>query len=369
MKRRKRKIATVELTNVNSQLLKVEMTYNVLNFKNFSAKGKVGFFLPPERMKPWERADIAKIEHSLLRGFRDYMYEAGFIEVQVPHITKATGACENIATMFSLDYFGRQAYLTQTAQLQLEVLSQELGRVFTLIRSFRAEPEVDDRHLTEFSLFEFEHVSNGDLNELLRHIEATIWSGVRRVADEREEELERLGVSKQELDIFRPPYERMEYEEAIGFLQGCDVRIEYGDDLKSEHEKLIASEVGPVFITHWPKHLKFFNMRESEIDESIVLSADLELPGVGESVGGAEREIRYERLKERLLESTMFKMLVERGGNLSDFDWYLDFWRTVENPKPHAGCGIGVARVMQSILQAPSIKDVVVYPMDRLTLY
>jgi asparaginyl-tRNA synthetase len=312
---------------------------------------------------------IAKIESSLLQGFRDYMISVGFIEVQVPHITKATGACENIDTMFTLDYFGRRAYLTQTGQLQLEVLTQiiDTGKVYTLIRSFRAEPTVDDRHLTEFSLFEFEHI--GGFDELLRHLENTIYQGVRRVLRERGDDLERFGIDKRWLDVFRPPYKRMRYSEAIGFLNEFGFKLRYGDDLNNRHERLIASEFGPTFITHWPKELKFFNMREDPENDGEVISADLELPGTGEAVGAAEREYRYERLRERLLESTMYKMLSMNGGDIRDWDWYLVFWRELDNPRLHSGCGIGVSRVVQSILKLDSIKDATVYPMDRLTIY
>jgi len=314
-----------------------------------------------------QKAALAKVEHSLLKGFRDYMYETDFIEIQVPHITKATGACENIDTMFTLDYFGRLAYLTQTAQLQLEVLSQFLSRVFTLIRSFRAEPDVDDRHLTEFSLFEFEHV--GGFDELLRHIENTIWYGVRRVMEERSAELRQFGVEEEWLERFKPPYVRMRYEEAIKWLNDRGFELKWGDDLRSYHERAMAAELGPVFITHWPKHLKFFNMREDPANPSVVISADLELPLAGEAVGSAEREYRYQRLLERLLESDMYKRLVAKGGNLADWEWYLEFWRTHEAPLLHSGCGIGVARVLQAVLRLKSIKEAVIYPMDRLTIY
>ena len=315
------------------------------------------------------RLRVAKVEAALLKGFRNYMDSQGFIEVQVPHITKATGACENVATMFYLDYFGRRAYLTQTAQLHLEILSQliDTGKVYTLIRSFRAEPDVDDRHLTEFSLFEFEHV--GGFDELLKHIEYTVYWGVRQVAEEFPEVLTYFGVNEAWLDQFKPPYKRMRYDEAIDFLNRKGFDLKYGDDLRHIHEKVIAEEFGPTFVTHWPKHLKFFNMREDPENPSEVISADLELPMVGESVGSAEREYRYQRLYERLVESDMYKMLVEYGGDVRDWDWYLEFWKTIENPRLHSGCGIGVSRVVQSLLGLDSVKHAVVYPMDRLTIY
>jgi len=115
---------------------------------------------------------IIKIESSLLRGARKYFEENNFIEVAVPHITKATGSCENVATMFELDYFGLKRYLSQTAQLYLEVLTPFLERVWCIGPSFRAEPRADERHLTEFTLVELEFA--GDFAELLAHIEGTI---------------------------------------------------------------------------------------------------------------------------------------------------------------------------------------------------
>jgi asparaginyl-tRNA synthetase len=315
------------------------------------------------------RVDIAKVESSLLKGFREYMDSQGFIEVQVPHITKATGACENVATMFYLDYFGRRAYLTQTAQLHLEVLSQVIdsGKVYTLIRSFRAEPEVDNRHMTEFSLFEFEHI--GGFDELLKHIENTIYYGVVRLLEERMDIVNKYGVDEDWLEQFKPPYKRMRYVDVINFLREKGFELNYGDDLKYFHEKVIAEEFGPTFITHWPKKLKFFNMREDPENPDEVISADLELPFVGESVGSAEREYRYKRLFERLVESDMYRMLTIYGGDVRDWDWYLEFWRTIEEPVLHSGCGIGVSRVVQSILRLESVKDATVYPMDRLTIY
>jgi len=126
---------------------------------------------------------VVKIEASLLKGARRYFEEHGFVEVIVPHLTRATGACENIATMFEVDYFGRRRYLSQTAQLYLEVLTPFLGKVWCIGPSFRAEPSVDERHLTEFPLIELEFA--GNFRELLEHIEGVICSMVGCVLAER----------------------------------------------------------------------------------------------------------------------------------------------------------------------------------------
>jgi len=315
-------------------------------------------------LKTKEFQSIAKVEAAVLKGLRHYFESNGFIEIVVPHITRATGACENIATMFSLDYFGRQAYLSQTGQLFLEIMSPVLKKVWCTIHSFRAEPEVDNRHLTEFTLVEMEFL--GDLNQLIENTEKAIFSAVKEV-EKFDEELEVLGIDKERLKIFRPPYKRITYTEAIEFLKS-NFNLKWGDDLKSIHEKYLAERFGPVFITHYPKAIKFFNMRENEENPEIVNSTDLILPVAGEAVGGAEREFRYDKLLKRLKESTMLKLLEERGGSIEDFDWYLEFWKEHQG-QLHSGCGIGVSRVVQSILGLPDIRLATLFVMNRKMLY
>jgi len=307
-----------------------------------------------------------RVEAAVLKGLRRYLEDSGYVEVVAPHVTKATGACENVDTMFELDYFGRRAYLTQTGQLYLEVLSQFLGKVWCSIHSFRAEPRVDNRHLTEFVLVELEFL--GGFDELLREIEGAVGAGVRQAMSDAAGELEALGVDKYSAKRLLPPYERMTYTEAVEELR--EFGVKWGDDLKSVHERALVEMHGsrPLFITHYPKAIKFFNMRENPGNPEVVNSADLLMPWSGEAVGAAEREHRYERLVERLLESPMYSMLVERGGGLEDFDWYLEFWRS-HGGKLHSGCGIGVARVVQSLLGVEDIRMATAFPMNRDSLY
>ena len=304
---------------------------------------------------------VVKIESSLLKGARKYFEEHGFVEVVVPHLTRATGACENIATMFEVDYFGQRRYLSQTAQLYLEVLTPFLGKVWCIGPSFRAEPSADERHLTEFTLIELEFA--GDFKQLLEHIEGVICSMVACVLDEREKELELLGVDTERLKRVKKPFEKITYTEAVGLL--ADYGVKWGDDLKSMHEKALVQMVGnkPLFVTHFPKAIKFFNMRENAENSSIVNSADLLLPMSGEAVGAAEREYRYEKLYERLINSTMFKQLAEKGGSIEDFDWYLDFYR--EHRILHSGCGIGLNRVTQFVLGVDDIRATTAFPLNR----
>jgi len=304
---------------------------------------------------------IVRIESSLLKGAREYFDKQGFSEIVVPHMTKATGACENIATMFQIDYFGPKRYLSQTAQLYLEVLTPFLNKVWCIGPSFRAEPLADERHLTEFTLVELEFA--GNFEQLLQHVENVVCSMVDCSLRESVAELTFLNADTDRLRAVRRPFQRLTYTKAVEMLS--DVHVNWGDDLKSNHEKLLVSLNGnqPLFITHFPKAIKFFNMKENEENPAIVNSADLLLPSSGEAVGAAEREYRQEKLRERLQNSSMYRQLVERGGSLQDFGWYLEFYEN--HGIKHSGCGIGLNRITQYVLGTDDIRATTAFPMNR----
>jgi asparaginyl-tRNA synthetase len=304
---------------------------------------------------------VARVEAALLKGARDFFVKNGFIEVNAPHITKATGSCENIDTLFSLDYFGNQGYLSQTQQLYLEAMIPKLKKVWCVGPSFRAEPSADNRHLTEFPLVEIEF--EGNFEELLTYIEGTICSMVKEVLKE-EKLLKKVGIDTERLKEVKAPFKRLTYTEAVE-----KVGLEWGSDLKSANEKMLAEMYGnqPLFITHFPKAIKFFNMRENDFEPKIVNSADLILPMSGEAVGAAEREHRYDKLLERLEDSEMMKKLKARGGGIKDFQWYLDCVKN-HGIKLHSGCGIGLNRVTQFVLGADDIRKCTVFPLNSETI-
>jgi asparaginyl-tRNA synthetase len=307
---------------------------------------------------------IARIEASLLSGARKYFEENSFVEITVPHITRATGACENVATMFEIDFFGERRYMAQTGQLYLEVMTPYLGKVWAIGPSFRAEEKVDERHLIEFTLLEIEF--GGKFDQLLAHIEGTLMSMISEVLAKRTEDLKTLGVDIGRLRKVSKPFKRITYTDAVELLEGDGVR--WGDDLKSQHEKRLVEYMGnlPLFITHYPKAIKFFNMKENVINPELVDSADLILPYSGEAVGAAEREFEYEKLVKRLLDSSMFRLLKERGGGIEDFGWYLNFYKEFGGC-PHSGCGIGLGRVMQFILGIDDIRGSTVWAVNKET--
>jgi len=311
-----------------------------------------------------EMQALARIEASLLKGARRYFDANDFTEIIVPHLTRATGACENIATMFTVDHFGESVYLAQTGQLCLEVLTPFLRKVWCVGPSFRAEPSVDPRHLTEFTLIEVEF--EGNLAGVMHYIENVICSMIQETIATREADLKFLGLDKDRIDV-KPPFKKVRYTDAVDLLNSFGVK--WGDDLKSVHEKALVELFGnqPLFITHYPKAIKFFNMRQNAYNSNIVNSADLILPYSGEAAGAAEREYEYEPLLRRLEASTMLRQLIEKGGSIHDFDWYLEFYRKCGGT-PHAGCGIGLNRVTQYVLGSNDIRGSTVFPQNKQTL-
>jgi len=307
---------------------------------------------------------VARVEAALLKGARDFFIKEGFIEVNAPHITKATGSCENVNTLFALDYFGVQGYLSQTQQLYLEAMIPRLKKVWCAGPSFRAEPEADNRHLTEFPLLEIEF--EGNFEELLGYVEETIFNMIKEVLKE-EDLLKEIGIDVERLKSVKIPFQRLTYDDAVKKLSSLGVK--WGDDLKSMHEKMLVEMTGnqPLFITHFPKKIKFFNMRENDYRSEIVNSSDLILPGSGEAVGAAEREYRYEKLKERLENSTMMQQLKKLGGSIVDFSWYLDYVKN-NGINLHSGCGIGLNRVTQFVLGVDDIRKSTVFPLNSETI-
>ncbi len=297
-----------------------------------------------------------KIQSSLLRGARDYFTRMGFHEVPVPTITKATGSCENVDTMFEMTHFGSRAYLAQTGQLYLESLLPVVDKVFCVGPSSRAEHKIDDRHLTQFTLMEIEFT--GNLPQLMNHIEQTILSMVREVLNTSRAELQELGVNTTHLDTLQAPFTKISYEQAVKIVnEKLDNTVVFGSDLTSKHEKFLVEYFGnkPLFVTHYPEAIKFFNMRTNAKDSRLVNSTDLLLPFSGESVGAAEREFEPDYVIDKLEKSIMLKQLKERGGSIDDFKWYVDNMRE-HGSVPHAGCGFGFERIMQFVMASNDIR-------------
>ena len=325
--------------------------------------------------------ELLKLEEVVVSAARSCLKKEGFTEAWPPHITAVTGACENPYTLFEvgvngdLKWYGRRAFLAQTAQLYLETLVPKVGGVFTIGPSFRAEPRVDSRHLTEFTMIEIEFP--GDFEALIQHIERVINAikeAVIRIGPE-------IGVPEETLkELSRWPkvFPRITYDKAIELLQDKGEQISWGDDIDSKQEQMIVAHFDgwPVFITLYPDPMwdhgkeieveKFFNMLPDPENPGRVFSSDLIFPYGGEAVGAAMRVHVYKEILRRLINSRMFHRLQRKRITLKDFSWYLDNIKE-KGSVPHSGCGFGVPRIMQSITKRP-IQESVVFcnQQDRL---
>jgi len=328
-----------------------------------------------------EKSDIAKLEGQVIKSMRSWLEEAGFFEIFPPKIVRASGACENIDTLFEVGVNGNnrwfnpknpcRAYLSQTAQLYLEALTPYLKKVYSIGPSFRAEEGNDNRHLTEFTMLEIEFA--GGFETLLEYIERIIFRAAKDLLNLPSAIKDALNLNQGYLEKVRLPFPRITYDEAINLLD-----LSFGDDISSKNEQKLIQKLGnqPVFITRFPNPLydhgkeitveKFFNMIPDPENPARVLSADLILPFGGEAVGAAQRVHKFEELKWRLENSRMFKRLKEKGGELSDFNWY--FQRIKEKSVPHSGCGFGMGRIMKFLTGEENIKRVITFPSNQVNL-
>jgi aspartyl/asparaginyl-tRNA synthetase len=301
-----------------------------------------------------------------MRGVRAYLESQGYHELHgLPGVSGYSGACENIDALLrvsgpSSDFFSQPVYYPQSLQTTLEPLSQSMNRVWAVINSGRAESHINGRHSLCFTLIELEKL--GSLDSLLTDVEALIKMAGQCVMSRCEKDLLSLGVDLTAMGTrLAKKFDRVEYKDAIKFLNDSGLTISYGDDLKPEHEVYLASKLGPHWIENWPLHLKFWNMKKNDGSDT-VRSADLELVGMGESCGSAARETNFDKLEVRLYTSSAYKRMLEIEPETPEeeirarFDWYLDFFKNHPKAAPHAGCGLGWSRVMASLLGLEDVR-------------
>lgn len=318
---------------------------------------------------------VARIRSCLNFAIHDFFRGRGFSQVHTPIIT--TSDCEGAGEMFTVtslspeqlsgenafarDFFGRRAGLTVSGQLQAEIYALTLGRVYTFGPTFRAENSNTSRHLAEFWMLEPEmafcdlHCDMDVAEELIRFL-------VRTVLEECAAELELFnrfidkGLKERLEKAVDEPFDRMTYSGAVDILAGAKRPFEYpvhwGMDMQSEHERYICEEViqRPVIVYDYPEEIKPFYMRLND-DGRTVAAMDILVPGIGELVGGSQREERYDYLRRRMDAA---------GLNREDYEWYLDLRRF--GSVPHAGFGLGFERLVQFVTGMHNIRDVIPFP-------
>ncbi|MBS3735664.1 MAG: asparagine--tRNA ligase [Candidatus Bipolaricaulota bacterium] len=302
-------------------------------------------------------APVLRIRHELLQALRDFFDEKGLVATEGPILTGVS--VEGTTTLFETDYFGEEAYLTQSSQLYLEATAAALDEVYWIGPVFRAEKSKTRKHLTEFWMAEaelswVEHEENLDFQEDMVHYV------VKRVANERWDELTRLDVAPESLiEMVEKPFPRITYKEAVEIVNEAGEEMEYGEDFGAPAEAALGDHFKkPVFIEAFPRELKPFYMEPMPGDER-VYAADLIAPdGYGELIGGSQRIDDLDLLKQRL---------DEEGLPHEPYEWYLDLRRY--GSVPHSGFGLGVERTIAWICGLDHVRETIPFPRQINRIY
>lgn len=309
---------------------------------------------------------IFRLRSVLSMAIHEFFQDQGFVYVHTPLITAndAEGAGEvfTVTTRsdanYDQDFFGKKAALTVSGQLHAEAFALAFRDVYTFGPTFRAENSNTTTHMSEFWMIEPE-IAFADLEDDMDLIEDMIKSCIDYVLDNASEEMKFFNdvIDKQVMErlmhVRNSDFRRMTYTEAVDHLLKADVKfdfpVEWGIDLHTEHERYICEKIvgGPVFLTDYPKEIKSFYMRVNP-DNKTVAACDLLVPGVGELVGGSQREERLDVLEKRMEELGMSKESLE---------WYLDLRRY--GGVKHAGFGLGFERFLMYISGVQNIRDVI----------
>jgi asparaginyl-tRNA synthetase len=320
-----------------------------------------------------------RVRHSVAQAIHRFFHERGFVWVNTPIITSsdAEGAGElfRVSTLdlanlprtpegkvdYAQDFFGREAFLTVSGQLNVESYCLALSKVYTFGPTFRAENSNTSRHLAEFWMVEPE-IAFADLSDnaalaeaLLKHVFAAVLAERGDDMAFFEERIEKGVIAKLQ-GIVDKAFVRMDYSEAISVLEKAKQKFEFpvrwGMDLQSEHERYLAEKHvgGPLVLMNYPKEIKAFYMRLND-DAKTVAAMDVLVPGIGEIVGGSQREERLAVLDARMDEAKLDK---------HHYDWYRDLRRY--GSVPHAGFGLGFERTVSYITGLANVRDVIPFP-------
>jgi asparaginyl-tRNA synthetase len=321
---------------------------------------------------------IARLRHRVSKTIHDFFDERGFVYVHTPIITasdcEGAGALFRVTTIdpdappkadgkvdYKQDFFAKPAYLTVSGQLQVESFACSLGNVYTFGPTFRAENSNTPRHLAEFWMVEPE-MAFYDLTDNMDLAEAFLKRIIKDALEKCSEDL-KFFAERIDKDLFsrlenvlNNPFQRLPYTEAVEILQKAgktwEFPVAWGNDLQSEHERYLAEQhfKRPVILHDYPRTLKPFYMRVND-DGKTVRAMDVLVPGVGEIIGGSQREERLDILEQRMR---------EQGLDPHAYQWYLDLRRY--GTVPHAGFGLGLERTILFLSGMANIRDVIPFP-------
>ena len=298
-------------------------------------------------MRNQKTASIFKLRSQVLASIRETLIKRKFIEINTPKIIGS--ASEGGADLFSLDYFGKQAYLAQSPQLYKEQMTIGLERVFEISSFYRAEKSHTGRHLSEFTSVDIE-AAMMDYTDVMDVLESIVVDVFKNTAENSKTEQQEIG---HEIKIPDSPFERVSYTQALEELGNLDIKLEFGEDLQDSHLRSLGDKhPGFFFLTDWPMKLKPFYIHEKDDDPTLSRSFDLQY-GYLELSSGGRRLHDPEQLKSRLKEQNLDPASFEE--HLKTFGWGMP---------PHSGWGMGLDRLMTVLIGIDNVREVTLYPRD-----
>ncbi len=309
------------------------------------------------------QASILRVRAEIIKAVRDFFDDRGFTLTDPPILTPA--ACEGTSTLFPVDYFEEQAYLTQSGQLYIEATAMALGKVYSFGPTFRAEKSKTRRHLTEFWMVEPE-IAYAELNDLMDLAEEFISFVVKRCLERRRTDLLAIGRDISKLEKIDPPFPRISYDDAVKNLQeghakgALEAKFEWGGDLGSPDETYLSAQFDkPVMVHRYPAKVKAFYMEPDPQRPELALCVDVLAPeGYGEIIGGSQRMASHELLVQRIH---------EHGLPEEAFKWYLDLRKY--GSVPHSGFGMGIERAVAWICGLEHVRETIPFPRMLHRLY
>ena len=309
------------------------------------------------------QASILRVRAEIIKAARDFFDERGFTLTDPPIITPA--ACEGTSTLFPVDYFDEQAFLTQSGQLYVEATAMALGKVYSFGPTFRAEKSKTRRHLTEFWMVEPE-VAYAELDDVMELAEGLISFIVKRCLEKRRIDLQTIGRDISKLEKIEAPFPRISYDDAVKNLQeghakgALENKFEWGGDLGSPDETYLSAQFDkPVMVHRYPAKVKAFYMEPDPQRPDLALCVDVLAPeGYGEIIGGSQRMASHELLLQRIHEHN----LPEEA-----FKWYLDLRKF--GTVPHGGFGMGIERAVAWICGLEHVRETIAFPRMLYRLY
>lgn len=322
---------------------------------------------------------VTRVRNCLSQALHRFFHERGYFWISTPIMTasdtEGAGEMFRVSTLdmmniprtdkgdvdYSQDFFGKETYLTVSGQLNVETYCSAMSKVYTFGPTFRAENSNTSRHLAEFWMIEPE-VAFADLDDIAQLAEDMLKYVFKAVLEERADDMAFFAqrINKEAISrlekVVDQEFVRMDYTDAIEILQQSGKKfefpVEWGVDLSSEHERYLAEEhVGaPIIMKNYPKDIKAFYMRIND-DEKTVAAMDILAPGIGEIIGGSQREERLDVFDRRL---------EEMGLDKEDYSWYRDLRRY--GTVPHSGFGLGFERLVAYVTGMQNVRDVIPFP-------